>query len=75
MENGVFDTNYNNLILYNGIWYYVDHGQIDLHKTTLSQVNGSGTWYYVENGQLNWSYNGTYNYNGINYIIRNGIVC
>ncbi len=72
--NGYVDSDYTNLVQYNGGWYYVKKGKIDWSCTTLAQVNNKGTWYYVEKGALKWSYTGlAQNENGWFYV-QKGIV-
>ncbi len=72
--NGYVDSDYTNLVQYNGGWYYVKKGKIDWSCTTLAQVNNKGSWYYVEKGAIKWSYTGlAQNQNGWFYV-QKGIV-
>ena len=62
-----------NLVNKDGEWYLMQDGQV-VHKTTLAQVNGTGTWYYVQNGVLHWDYNGLIQHKNTWYYIENGRV-
>lgn len=53
-----------------GWWYIGKDGKVDFSKNTLMR-NNVGLW-YVHNGLVDFSYNGSYVYNGKTYTIKNG---
>ncbi len=53
-----------------GWWYVGKDGKVDFSKNTLMR-NNVGLW-YVHNGLVDFSYNGSYVYNGKTYTIKNG---
>ena len=55
-----------------GIWYYVQEGEVKPGANTLVKYNG--VWFYVENSMINWNYTGLFKYGGKWFYIKNGEV-
>ena len=69
--NVVIDPTYEGLMLIEGIWYYVENGDINVNFTGLT--NYYGTVYYVEDGILDWNYTDLFLYEGTWYYVEGGI--
>ncbi len=65
-------TDFTGLIYYNGVWYYVENGIINLNYTGLAYHYGD--YYYIENGVLNWDYTGLVYHYGSYYYVENGFL-
>lgn len=53
-----------------GVWYYVENGEIDYSFTGLWK-HTNGIWYYIQNGALDWSFKGLVKHtNGIWYYLQ-----
>lgn len=57
--NGKFDSTFNSLVYYQGVWYNVYNGYIDFYMRCLTEYQG--VLYYVNNGVVDWNYTGIYN--------------
>ena len=55
--NGAINYGYRDFAEYEGKWYYVTEGTVDISYVGL-RVNSLGTWYYVKNGYINSDYTG-----------------
>ena len=69
--NVVIDPTYEGLMLIEGIWYYVENGDVNVNFTGLT--NYYGTVYYVEDGILDWNYTDLFLYEGTWYYVEGGI--
>ena len=55
--DGAINYGYRDFAEYEGKWYYVTEGTVDISYVGL-RVNSLGTWYYVKNGYINSDYTG-----------------
>ena len=55
--DGAINYSYRDFAEYEGKWYYVTEGTVDISYVGL-RVNSLGTWYYVKNGYINSDYTG-----------------
>ena len=65
-------SNYTGLTLYDGTWYDLNAGAINIQYTGLVKYNGN--WYYVEKGILNWNYTGLTKYYSTWYYVFKGML-
>jgi len=70
LVNGVLDVT-NSLVKSNNKWYHLVSGKW-VRDTALVARNGNT--YYVKNGLVDFTYTGTFQYNGQTYNIVKGVV-
>lgn len=70
IKNGKVDTSVTGLKYANNRWLYFYKGRTDYAYTGVAS-NDNGALYYVEGGEVTFNYNGTVEYNGKTYTVKN----